>query len=42
MRGALLSILVALLLWWALEPCTGWSDEELEQCTGISVEDSQR
>jgi hypothetical protein len=42
MKGAALSIFTALLLWWALESCTGWSDAELEQCTGIPMEESQR
>jgi hypothetical protein len=42
MKGALFSILIALLLWAALESCTGWTDAELEQCTGISIEMSQR
>jgi hypothetical protein len=41
MRGAVLSILAALALWYALESCTDWTDAELEQCTGISIKESQ-
>jgi hypothetical protein len=42
MTAAWLAALLALLLWWSLEPCTGWTDAELEACTGMSIEESQQ
>jgi hypothetical protein len=42
MKAAFWVIVVSLLLYWALESCTGWTDAELEYCTGISVEESQQ
>jgi hypothetical protein len=40
MKGAILALLVALALWWTLEPCWDWTDSGLEMCTGITLEES--